>query len=76
MAFSEKRFCGMAFLLSLTGGVAVLKNVPDTALFEKQKIAAAGDLPVKKVWAKSGGGAPDMIRTCGLFLRREALYPG
>lgn len=36
LAFSEKGFYGMSFLLSLFGGVAVQKNVRDLALFGEQ----------------------------------------
>jgi uncharacterized membrane protein YiaA len=36
IAFSEKGFYGMSFLLSLFGGVAVQKNVRDLALYGEQ----------------------------------------
>ncbi len=40
IAFSEKGFYGMSFLLSLFGGVAVQKNVRDLALHSEQSTSA------------------------------------
>ncbi len=49
MTLSEKGFYGMAFLLSLFGGVAVQKNVRDLALFEDQKSPAKMSAPIDKL---------------------------